>query len=223
MTERMTNKERETLIAGERVDTLDPDEAADLPLLAALLGDATTWAEPSAGLEDRIVHAIVNDEPWEATVTPISSQRRRTRRRTRVIIPTSAAAVAAAVAIVVGSVVASSGGTAPAFTAALAPTGVAPSAHGTAEVVRNKGGFRVTLDSTGLERLPDGSFYEAWLKDAAGTMVPIGTFSSSDQYITLWSGVSPATFNTLTVTIEPSDNDQASSGRVVLRGEIRPA
>ena len=222
MTERMTNHERETLIAGDRVSALEPDEAAELPLLAALLADPTTWAEPSAGLEDSIVHAVMNDQPWEATVTAISDRRRRTRRRTRIIIPTTAAAAAAAIAIVVGSIVASSGGPGPDFTAALAPTGLAPGAHGSAEVVHNNGGFRIVLDATGLERLPDGTYYEAWLKDAAGTLVPIGTFSSSDQYIALWSGVSPATFTTLTVTIESPDNNQASSGHVVLVGDVRP-
>jgi hypothetical protein len=130
--------------------------------------------------------------------------------------------VAAAVAIVVGSVMALSGGGETNFTAALAATGVAPGAHGSVDVIHNKGGFRIVLDASGLERLPDGMFYEAWLKDAAGTQVPIGTFSSSDSYINLWSGVSPATFTTLTITIEPPDNNQASSGHVVLRGDLRP-
>jgi hypothetical protein len=61
------------------------------------------------------------------------------------------------------------------------------------------------------------------LKNAAGTLVPIGTFSSSDGHVTLWSGVSPKDFPTITVTIESPDNDQESSGRRVLVGEIRNA
>ena len=220
MSERMTNKEREALIVGDRFSALDPDEAAELGLLAELLATPATWVEPSAGLEDSIVDAVLNDEPVDATVTDIADRRRRTGRRPRLM--TAAAAAVAAIAIVVGSFVASSGGPSPAFTAALAPTGPAPRAHGSAEVVRNDGGFRITLDATGLEQLPAGMYYEAWLKDAAGTLVPIGTFSSSDEYVTLWSGVSPATFTTLTVTVEKADNVQASSGQVVLRGAIRP-
>jgi hypothetical protein len=51
--------------------------------------------------------------------------------------------------------------------------------------------------------------------------VPIGTFSSSDGRVTLWSGLSPKDFPTLTVTIEATDNDQTSSGRQVLVGEVR--
>jgi hypothetical protein len=223
MTQRMTNDEREALIAGGRVRALEGDEAAELPLLAALLADPMTWAEPSASLEDSIVQAIVNDEPCEATVTAIVDRSGRTNRRTRIIIPAAVAAVAAAVAIFVGSVVASSDHTSPDFTAALAPTGLQAGAHGSAEVVRNKGGFRIVLDATSLQRLRDGAYYEAWLKDAAGTLVPIGTFSSGDEYIALWSGVSPATFTTLTVTIETQDNDQGSSGQVVLVGDVRPS
>jgi hypothetical protein len=97
-----------------------------------------------------------------------------------------------------------------------------PGARGSAAISRNDGGFRFTLDASGLSPLPDGEFYEAWLKDPAGTLVPIGTFSSSDARVTLWSGVSPADFATVTVTIESPDNNQASSGRVVMRGDVRP-
>ena len=67
----------------------------------------------------------------------------------------------------------------------------------------------------------DGAYYQAWLKNAADVLVPVGTFSSSNGTVTLWSGVSPRTFTTITVTIEPDDNDQASSGRRVLIGEVR--
>ena len=56
------------------------------------------------------------------------------------------------------------------------------------------------------------------MKNETGTLVPIGSFSSSDGHVTLWSGVSPDDFRTLTVTIESADNDQASSGRRVLLG-----
>jgi hypothetical protein len=38
--------------------------------------------------------------------------------------------------------------------------------------------------------------------------------------VTLWAGVSPVDFPTLTVTIEAADGNQASSGRRVLLGTI---
>ena len=178
-----------------------------------------TWAEPSAWLEDAIVHAVVNDEPAVPSVTAIGDRRGGVRRPRRVLLP-AAAAAAAAIALVMGSIAATSGGAAPAFTAELTATGLVPGAHATADIARNDGGFRVVLDASGLALLPEGGFYEAWLRDPSGTLVPIGTFSSSDAQVTLWSGVSPASFASLTVTIERADNDQASSGRVVLRGDV---
>ena len=61
--------------------------------------------------------------------------------------------------------------------------------------------------------LRSGEYYQAWLKNSAGALVPIGTFSSSDGRVTLWSVVSPKDFPTITVTMEATDNDQISSGR----------
>ena len=55
------------------------------------------------------------------------------------------------------------------------------------------------------------------MKNEAGTMVPIGTFNEGDD-VTLWAGVPPSSFPTLTITREVADGDQASSGEVVLVG-----
>jgi hypothetical protein len=106
------------------------------------------------------------------------------------------------------------------FALALNGTELAQGASATGEVSTNDSGFRITLDAQGLPPLGDGEFYQAWLKNADGILVPIGTFSSSDDEVTLWSGVSPADFPTMTVTIEAADNQQASSGRRVLEGQV---
>ena len=66
-----------------------------------------------------------------------------------------------------------------------------------------------------------GLFYQAWLRNAAGVLVPIGTFNEGED-VTLWAGVSPKDYPTLTVTRERSDGDQASSGERVLVGAARP-
>ena len=71
--------------------------------------------------------------------------------------------------------------------------------------------------------MPAGEYYQAWLKNSAGTLVPIGTFSSSDGRVTLWSGVSPKDFPAISVTIEAADGNQASSGNRVLVGEVHPS
>jgi Anti-sigma-K factor rskA len=77
------------------------------------------------------------------------------------------------------------------------------------------------VDATGLPRLDDGRFYQAWLRDAAGTLVTVGTFNEPDDVV-LWAGVSPIEFPTLTVTRELADGDPASSGERVLEGTIAP-
>ena len=52
--------------------------------------------------------------------------------------------------------------------------------------------------------------------------MPVGTFNEG-VHVTLWSGVSPETFTTLTVTRERNDGDQASSGEKVLVGTVDAA
>jgi hypothetical protein len=147
------------------------------------------------------------------------AQARRSRRRFAV--PAAVASVAATIAIIVGAVALTNGGGAD-YTANLAGSALAPGARASAAVVHNNAGFRIVLDAHGLARLPAGEYYQGWLKNDAGTLVPIGTFSSSDGKVTLWSGVSPKDFPKLTVTIEATDNDQTSSGRIVLSGEVHP-
>jgi len=57
------NEDRERLIAGERAGELTPAETGELSLLAGLLGDPTTWAEPSTELEDAIVRSVEQAPP----------------------------------------------------------------------------------------------------------------------------------------------------------------
>jgi hypothetical protein len=187
-------------------------------LLAELLADEATWTEPRSGLEDGVVRAVMCAT---RVVEPRAAGERRARRR-RTRLRAGVAGVAAVAAAAVTAIVLTLGGTGPDFTAQLTPTALAPSARASAEIAHTDAGFRITLDAHGLPGLPQGEFYEAWLKSPAGTLVPIGTFSSSDGRVTLWSGVSPQKFPTLTVTIEADDGDQASSGRRVLVGDARP-
>ncbi len=78
------------------------------------------------------------------------------------------------------------------------------------------------LRAPDLERLPDGQFYQAWLRSADGKrLVAVGTFHSGDEVI-LWAGVKVEDFPTLTVTIEPDDGDAASSGNRVLVVPLLP-
>ena len=42
-------------------------------------------------------------------------------------------------------------------------------------------GWRIELDASGLPRLDNGRFYEAWLRNAAGVLVPLGTFNEGQK------------------------------------------
>jgi hypothetical protein len=123
------------------------------------------------------------------------------------------------VAAVVALVVISSGTSRERFHAALAPTELARGASGEATLTKTASGWRIELDATGLPRLADGRFYQAWLKNAVGVLVPVGTFNEG-RHVTLWAGVSPKQFPTLSVTRERSDGDQTSSGDKVLVGTV---
>ena len=97
-----------------------------------------------------------------------------------------------------------------------------PGASGEATLTKTSSGWRIELDATGLPRRDGGFFYEAWLRNPAGVLVPIGTFNEGRK-VTLWAGVSPKDYPTLTVTREPADGDQASSGEKVLVGAATSA
>jgi hypothetical protein len=105
------------------------------------------------------------------------------------------------------------------FQAALAPTKLLPGARGEATLTKTPSGWRITLDATGLPHLAGGRFYEAWLRNPGGVLVPLGTFNDGRK-VTLWAGVSPKDFPTLSVTRERADGDQGSSGNKVLVGTV---
>jgi Anti-sigma-K factor rskA, C-terminal len=146
---------------------------------------------------------------------------RRARRLPRanrlVLVGATAAAVAVAVGIGLG--VFGSGTSGESFHSALAATELAPGAGGEATLTKTSSGWRIELDATGLPRLDGGRFYEAWLRNRAGVLVPVGTFNEGRK-VTLWAGVSPKNFTTVTVTREQADGDQASSGQKVLVGRV---
>jgi anti-sigma factor RsiW len=168
----------------------------------ALAAAAAAEAEAPAGLRARI----------EAQ----RGVRRAPARRRLVVL---AAAGAAALAVALALTVFRSGGSGGYVRVALAPTALAPNATGRATLTKTRSGWRVELRARGLPHLAGGRFYEAWLRDSAGTLVPIGTFNDG-RGVTLWAGVSPKEFPTLTVTRERADGVQASSGEQVLVGTL---
>jgi hypothetical protein len=179
------------------------DRLAEQERAVALLRGAGDEVEAPAGLRARL------DAQRSARAV------RRPRR-----LALAGVAVAAVVAVAIGVTVVGSSPHGARYQAALVPTPLAPGARGEATLTRTSSGWRIQLHATGLPRLAGGRFYEAWLRGSAGALVPIGTFNDG-RNVTLWAGVSPASFPVLTVTREQADGNQASSGEKVLVGPVR--
>jgi hypothetical protein len=177
-------------------------------------------AEPSAG------SPAGDTAPTETAPTDLGAARRAKQERSarkRLTRPAFLVAAAAAViAVALSAVVIVRNSMAqPRFDVALAATELVPGASGNAVMRKTDSGWEIELDATGLPRLDGGQFYQAWLRNADGILVPIGTFNEGTD-VTLWSGVPPANFPTMTITRESADGDQASSGQRVLVGTAVP-
>jgi hypothetical protein len=200
-------------LAPERRAELEARVAASSEL-AALLAEqerAVSFARSAAAEVDA-------PETLRARI-PTGERARHGPARHRLVL-IGAATATAALAVGIGLAVFNSGSSATRFQAALAPTQLVPGANGEATLTKTSSGWRIELDATGLPRLDRGRFYEAWLRNAAGVLVPIGTFNDG-RNVRLWAGVSPKAFRTFTVTREKADGDQASSGEKVLVGTVR--
>ena len=218
-----------------REDDADARELAEL----AALADGSLTAERRAALEARVASspelaiqlaeqeralALTRSAAAEVEAPPglrarIEAQGRAGQPRRVALIGVVAAAAAVVVVVAVGVAVSRSEPSGEQFHAALGPTGLVPGARGDATLTKTASGWRIELDATGLPRLDDGRFYQAWLRNPAGTLVPIGSFNEG-QDVTLWAGVSPEDFTLLTITRERADDDQSSSGERVLVGTV---
>jgi len=141
------------------------------------------------------------------------------RRGVRPVRISSRLALIGAAAAAVAVVVLGSGSSSARFHATLSATELQPGAGGEATLVKTSAGWRIELHASGLPRLAGGRFYEAWLGNGTGVLVPVGTFNVGPE-VTLWAGVSPKIFRTLAVTRERADGDQASSAEKVLTGTV---
>jgi len=189
--------------------------------LRDLLAEPDVWAEPPAGLLDKIFADIDSERvasggpPRPAAMSgPAAGRDGRRRTRMRRTVRAGAAALLAAAAVVI-SVVVTRG---PATTdVALTGTRLAPGASATAKLHATPSGLAIELDVSGLPPSPPGYYYQAWMKGPRG-LVTIGTFHlrGGPGTVELWSAVSLAGYPTITVTREPEDGNPASSGQVVL-------
>lgn len=200
------------------------DELADLGPLAGLLSDPTLWDDPDPAVEESIVAAIAAEAGPVAqaptavaditaapdNVTPISAARRW--------LAPIAAGVAAALVILGGFALVAGDDDPSGVEVALAGTDLAPDASAQAVIADTPLGTRIVLDVTGLPPAPEGTYYEAWVRQDAEVGVSAGTFHlrGGDGEIELWAGVSTDDYPLITVTIQEEASVE-SSGRVVLR------
>ena len=215
----ISDDDRIAYLAGEPGESLSPQERAELDELRAVLEAPATWAEPDPSLEDRIVATIAD----AATRRPTPRRRlavARTPRFRRPAIALGSLATAAAAAIVIAVAVNNGSPVQEQFAMIVTGTSLAPGAHGSATLTKTAAGWRIELSATGLPRRANGLYYEAWLKNPAGILVPVGTFNDA-AHVTLWSGVPVTKFRTLTVTQQTANGNPASSGKRVLTGTIR--
>jgi Anti-sigma-K factor rskA len=184
---------------------LTPAELAEIERAQEALKHPAVWVEPPAHLQEAVVAAIADE-----------AGAMHRRRRLRFALAGAAAAVLLAVGVTVGVQVSRTDPVE--FAATLSGTELAPNATGHVTLTKTPSGWDIRLNADGLPRRENGEFYQAWLKDDTGLLVPIGSFNDGHD-VTLWSGVPPSDFSTFTITQETADGDQASSGRVVLIGE----
>jgi hypothetical protein len=209
----------------------------------AALADGSLPADRRGALEERVAaspeladrlaeqqRAVALAQSAAAEVKAPENLRARVEARRRAgsaraprrVLLAGAAAAAIVGAVALGLIVSGSSTSPEQFHAALGATPSLPSASGEATLTKTSSGWRIELDASGLPRLDSGRFYEAWLRDGAGALVPIGTFNEGKE-VTLWAGVSPKGFPTLTVTREQANGNQASSGEKVLVGTVEPS
>ena len=220
-----SDDDRIAYLTGESAESLPAADRAELDELRTLLESSAVWDEPSPGLEDQVVSTIAD----EVRSRPAPATRPRARRplgsfllrRPAIAFGSLAAIAATAVAVIVIAVSNNSGPQPLHFAMVVHGTPLAPGAQGNASLTKTSSGWRIDLNANGLPHLETGRYYQAWLKNAAGILVPIGTFNDA-RNVTLWSGVPVTKFRTLTVTQQQANGNPASSGRRVLIGTITP-
>jgi hypothetical protein len=213
----MTDDDRAPI---ERDDQLDA--------LVGLLAHAELWEDPPPGVEDAVVAEI---RAAAATSAHGGSQRSlqgrppnrdgRWTRRGRLAAVVATAAAVLALGILAGVLLVDGGADDGGVVVALAGTELAPDASATADIESTPLGVKILLDVRDLPGAPPGTYYEAWLRTPTDG-VSAGTFHlrGGGGRIELWCGVDAPAYSTITVTLQEEGGGAASSGRVVLRGEL---
>jgi hypothetical protein len=142
---------------------------------------------------------------------------RTTRRRVWL---GAVAVVVAGLGIAGGLVVSRGGGDDVIAEAALSNVGLSPlgsASSGKAEIVRRGASYLLHLDVSRLPSEP-ASYVEVWLIDSqVKGMISLGPYHGNGDYV-IPSGVDPAKYPIVDVSIEPSDGIPTHSGVSIVRG-----
>lgn len=189
----------------------EPSDKERLDLIRDILGQDATWAEPPPEVADRLLAAVGAGRHTE--VKPAAP-----RRRT----PWVAAAVLGAAALILAIA-----GLAGVFSSpdpqvvVIEGTELEPEASGEASIMETDAGWWIRLELDDLPAADDGTYYEGWVWNEEGQGVSIGTFHlrGGSEEVVLWSGVDPADYPAIWVTLENEDGDPSASDRIVMKGE----
>lgn len=204
----MSDQRAEYLASASAPGPADPER---LDLIRDILGRDATWVEPPPGVADRLLAAI-GSEKRAAEPVPAARTRRWGRAAAVVV---GAAAVALVVAGLLGVFP-----TAEEQVIPIAGTDLEPGASGQVTIKETDAGWWIRLDVEDLPAATEGTYYEGWVWNDEGDGVSIGTFHlrGGDQSVVLWSGVDPADYPAIWVTLENEDGDPAASDSIVMWG-----
>ncbi|MGD2061803.1 MAG: anti-sigma factor [Acidimicrobiia bacterium] len=182
-----------------------PSDVERLDAIRSALAAESTWAQPPPDVAGRVLDAIEEE---------VGQGDSETRRWGWI------AAAAALILIVLAA------GLSGVFTSgttqyvALAGTDLQPDATGTAWVGETGSGWWIKLEVEDLPAADEGTYYEGWVWNDDGEGVSIGTFHlrGGVNSIELWSGVDPAEYPSIWITLEDEDGNPSASNRVVMRG-----
>ncbi len=196
-------------------DNPRPDGAdADLQQLRAIAARVTDEDferdEPPASMWSAIAASAGRPENNVAVL-------RRTHRRAWL----GAAAVVVAALGIAGGLVMTGGGSDDVIAeAALSNVGLSPlgaASSGKAEIIRRGTSFLLHLDVSRVPSEP-ASYVEVWLIDRqVKGMISLGPYHGSGDYV-IPTGVDPAQYPIVDVSIEPSDGVPTHSGVSIVRG-----
>lgn len=203
----MSDERAEFLESGSGEPPVDHERLREM---RGLLSDEATWAEPPPEVGDRVIGAIQDESAGH--------QQQSSGSRGPRWVAAGMVAAAAVVAVVIGLV--GLFGDGKETLVALEGTDLQAEATGEAVIGEADSGWWIRLDVEGLPAAPDGSYYEGWVWSDDGDGVSIGTFHlrDGDSAVTLWSGVDPANYPAIWVTLEEEDGDASASDRIVLVG-----